>query len=130
MTQDQQPPEYFDFQQLRPQDLVVEVSTTPMYMELERIPSGFNPVGKIYVEGRLFRNLASGDAHWWLMIAAWGTVGTNVIVSVLAMLLAGESMALLPLIITIIPLMPLVRGTTTKLGKPRQESQASDGELE
>lgn len=37
----------------------------PMYQQ--RIPSGYDPMGEIYLRGRAMRNLSSGTMPWWVL---------------------------------------------------------------
>lgn len=126
MNSSQEPSEYLDFQQLHPTDLIVEIPASQAYLEIEPIPNGFSPMGEIYVRGRFFRNLASGDAQWWLIIVAWGALGTNIVMAVFLLLVAGELLAVLPLSVAVlISAAPLTRGTVAKLNQHPEESQES-----
>jgi hypothetical protein len=80
------------------------------------IPSGYDPMGDIYLRGRAARNLAGGNIRWWVIISSWLLFGT--LTSLLLLVaIAGESPHILFAfgIILIVYGIPLLRGTLVKL---------------
>ncbi|MDZ4871567.1 MAG: hypothetical protein CLLPBCKN_000955 [Chroococcidiopsis cubana SAG 39.79] len=108
---------------LDPEQIVVEVSVAPKPPYQEKIPSGYDPMGEIYLRGRAFRGLAGGKIPWWVLISGWIIFGG---LAVLILLLAFTSAAvelLLVLLIDSIPLIILWRGTVAKLSTKKQKSR-------
>lgn len=114
--------------------IVVEVPADQKSPYQERIPSGYEPMGEIYLRGRAFRGLAGGRIPWWVLISGWiffgGLALLIVISAILPALTSASFSALLPLIILAIPLIilaiPLIimwRGTTAKLSIQKQKSR-------
>jgi len=105
---------------LEPDKISVEVPAEPPIAP-ERIPSGFDPMGEIGLRGQAYRGLAGGRTPWWILISGWFVFGSIVGV-LLHAALHGSSLTLwILLIIMVIPLFILGRGTIAKLSNRNKE---------
>ncbi|MEG4810975.1 hypothetical protein QUA82_24680 [Microcoleus sp. F8-D3] len=103
--------------------IVVEVPAEQKSPDRERIPSGYEPMGEIYLRGRAFRGLAGGRIRWWVLISGWIIFG-GLALLILISAIASASFSPLPaLIILAIPIIILWRGTTTKLFIEKHKSR-------
>jgi hypothetical protein len=90
----------------------------PMYQQ--KIPSGYDPMGEIYLRGRAMRNLSSGTMPWWVLISGWVLFG-GLFFLVLGIAISSISLALiLPLIICGVPVLIVLRGTLAKLSTKKR----------
>ncbi|WP_414620078.1 hypothetical protein [Calothrix sp. CCY 0018] len=103
----------------------VSVNDEPTYQE--KMPSGYDPMGRIELEGIAFRGLAAGKISWWVLITGWfifGIVSFAMLIPAIALLASEFTSAmimLLPaLLISCIPLVVLWRGTAAKLSVKNQ----------
>jgi len=121
-----------DYNQFLPDDgldsekIVVEVPADPKPPYQERIPSGYDPMGEIYLRGRASRNLAEGRVPWWVLISGWiifGFGGLVLSILISAITSAAFELLLLALLMVSIPLIILWRGTTAKLSIEKQKSR-------
>jgi hypothetical protein len=104
-----------DENRLNRDKLSIEVPAEQRPLEYDRVPSGFEPMGEIQLRGRVFRGLASGQTPWWIIISGWlifGFIAALVLHAVIAT--SSWGMGLL-LVIVLIPLIILARGTVAKL---------------
>ncbi len=105
-----------------PQEIFIEVPSTPHYPYPERIPSAADPMGEIQIRGRALRTLGGGNVRWWVLISGWLMFGTTFLATI-AIVLFSQSYALIFLLaITAIPLFPLWKGTATKLSRRDRRS--------
>lgn len=81
----------------------------------ERIASGFDPMGEIHLRGQAYRGLAGGQTPWWILIAGWGIFGCIAAVLLHAAITFSSLTIWILLIIMVIPLFILGRGTRAKL---------------
>ncbi len=87
----------------------------------ERIPSGFDPMNEIQLRGQAYRGLASGRIPWWILISGWFVFG-GIAALLLHAAIASKSLTVwIFLIIMVIPLVILWRGTIAKLSNGRPE---------
>lgn len=101
--------------ELDSEQIVVEVPADPKPPYQERIPSGYDPMGEIYLRGRAFRSLAGGRIPWWVLISGWIIFG-GLALLILIPAITSAAFELLPaLVIVFIPLIILWRGTVAKL---------------
>lgn len=110
-----------DYKQFLPNDeldrerIVVEVPANPKPTQQERIPSEYDPMGQIYLQGRVFRGLTGGRIPWWVLISGWIIFG-GLFLSILILAIASAAFEFLPvLLFAFIPVMVLWRGTVAKL---------------
>jgi hypothetical protein len=95
--------------------IVVEIPAEPEPPYQDRIPSGYDPMGEIYLRGRAFRGLAGGRIHWWVFISGWIIFG-GLALLILISVIASAAFGLLPMLVFIsIPLIILWRGTVAKI---------------
>jgi len=118
-----------DYNQFLPDDgldsekIVVEVPADPKPPYQERIPSGYDPMGEIYLRGRASRNLAGGRSPWWVLISGWIIFG-GLALLILIPAITSAAFELLPVLLMVsIPLIILWRGTTAKLSIEKQKSR-------
>ena len=94
-------------------DLVVELPSHSPSPYQERIPSGYDPMGEIYLRGRAMRGLASGRIPWWVLTAGWLLFGVPTLFF-LSLLLQGHLEILPALLLFGIFVLILWRGTIAK----------------
>jgi hypothetical protein len=110
-----------DYKQFLPDDeldseqIVVEVPADPKPPYQERIPSGYDPMGEIYLRGRAFRSLAGGRIPWWVLISGWIIFGGLALLILIPAITSAAFEFLPALVILSIPLIILWRGTVAKL---------------
>jgi hypothetical protein len=103
--------------------IVVEVPADPKPSYQEKIPSGYDPMGEIYLRGRAFRGLAGGRIPWWVLISGWIIFG-GLALLILIPVITSAAFELLPaLVIASIPLVILWRGTVAKLSTEKHKSR-------
>ena len=103
--------------------LSIEIPAEPPRHPYDRIPSGYDPMGEVALRGRAFRRLSSGFAPWWVLMAGWAAFGGFAFMLLRLPLSTASNaalLALLPLILSLIPLLILVRGTIAKLTLPKR----------
>ncbi len=101
--------------------LFVEVPTKSESPYQEKIPSPYDPMGWIHLEGRMARGFAGGNIPWWVLISGWFLFSCYGAV-VMAIVLPSPSFGALPiLIILAIFLAILWRGTRAKLSKQKRD---------
>lgn len=95
--------------------IIIEVPADPKPPYQERIPSGYDPMGEIYLRGRAYRGLARGRIPWWVLISGWIMFGSMFLMFLISMVIAA-AWGLIPILIFIsLPIMILWRGTASKL---------------
>ena len=103
--------------------IVVEVPADPKPPYQEKIPSGYDPMGEIYLRGRAFGGLAGGRIPWWVLISGWIIFGGSALL-ILIIAITSAAFELLPvLVIVSIPLIILWRGTVAKLSTEKHKSR-------
>ncbi|MEG4508089.1 hypothetical protein QUA81_31255 [Microcoleus sp. F6_B4] len=103
--------------------IVVEVPAEQKSPYQERIPSGYEPMGEIYLRGRAFRGLAGGRIRWWVLISGWILFGGLALLILISAIASASFSALPALIILAIPIIILWRGTTAKLFIEKHKSR-------
>ncbi|WP_414577761.1 hypothetical protein [Anabaena sp. CCY 9402-a] len=97
----------------------VPAQREPVYHE--RIPSAYDPMGEIYVRGRAMRTMSSGTMPWWVLIAGWILFG-GLFLLVVSISISSISLAIIPsLIIAVIPISIVFRGTLAKLSAKKRK---------
>ncbi len=102
--------------------IVVDIPTTPpIPYEVDSIPNGYDPMGRIYLEGRGNRRLASGRVSWWVVVTAWFIAGMTMFVAVLPLFPMTVIEGVFVAVMALLPLSVLGRGTIAKLAasKPK-----------
>ncbi|MEG4446431.1 hypothetical protein QUB47_31740 [Microcoleus sp. AT9_B5] len=103
--------------------IVVEVPAEQKSPYQERIPSGYEPMGEIYLRGRAFRGLAGGRIRWWVLISGWILFGGLALLILISAIASASFSALPALIILAIPIIIMWRGTTAKLFIEKHKSR-------
>lgn len=104
----------------QPDQLSIEIPAEQPSLHPDRIPSGYEPMGEIQLRGRAFGGLASGQAPWWVMFTGWAMFGGAALLLLHFAIAAASITAWLLLILALIPLLILWRGTTAKLSSTRR----------
>jgi len=105
-----------------PNEIFIEVPSTPHYPYPEIIPSASDPMGEIQIRGHALRTLGGGNVRWWVLISGWLMFGTIFLVTVSLVLFSQSYVLIFPLAIAAIPLFPLWRGTAKKLARQSRRS--------
>ena len=122
MSENDEPKQFFRHDKLDEDRLFVEVPAEQKSPHQERIPSGYDPMGEIYLRGRAYRSLSGGTIPWWVLITSWIIFGLPVLLMLITAI-ASQSVSLLLLVaFAAIPLLIPWRGTLAKLSstKPRR----------
>jgi hypothetical protein len=132
MSRDEKSNQYFDGEFDKDQ-LFIGIPAESNYPKLEKIPSGYDPMGRIYLEGIANRNLAGGRIPWWVLISGWILYGGYALCGfVLAITLAfsegwfilvSGDLFVLMLVMVMLPLLILWRGTIAKLTIARRKTK-------
>ena len=122
MSENDEPKQFFRHDKLDEDRLFVEIPAEQKSPHQERIPSGYDPMGEIYLRGRAYRSLSGGTIPWWVLISGWIIFGLPVLLMLIAAITSLSLSLLLPLAFAAIPLLILWRGTLAKLSstKPRR----------
>lgn len=116
-----------EFNQYLPEDsskvdqdqLSIEIPAEPP-LHSEVVPSGLDPMSRIEMRGQAYRGLAGGQPPWWILISGWFVFGFFAAVAAHAAI-QNSSLALwILLVIAVIPLLILARGTIAKLATSRE----------
>jgi hypothetical protein len=119
MSENDEPNQFFRHDKLDEDRLFVEVPAEQKPPYQERIPSGYDPMGEIYLRGRAYRSLSGGTIPWWVLISGWLVFGLPALLVLIAAI-ASLSLAILPaLAVAAIPLLILGRGTLAKLSRTK-----------
>ncbi|WP_224087145.1 hypothetical protein [Nostoc sp. MS1] len=116
MSNNDEPENYFEqYSNFSSDKIRVEIPADQEPMYHQRIPSAFDPMGNIYVEGRAMRSMSSGTMPWWVLFAGWVLFG-GLFFMLLGVAISSLSFALIPsLIISGVPVLVVLRGTLAKL---------------
>jgi hypothetical protein len=122
MSENNEPNQFFRDEKLDEDRLFVEVPAEQKPPSQERIPSGYDPMGEIYLRGRAYRSLSGGTIPWWVLISGWIIFGSPALFVLIAAIASPSLSLLLLLAFATIPLLILWRGTLSKLSstKPRR----------
>jgi hypothetical protein len=105
---------YLPHRKLDKDRLIVEIPLESKMPYPDRLPSGFDPMQSIGLEGGAFRGLARGRIPWWVLITGWMIFGGFGLLT-LTLAITSSILSSLPLIlINGIPLVILWRGTAAK----------------
>jgi hypothetical protein len=108
---------FFRDQKLDEDQIFVEIPVEQKSPYQERIPSGYDPMGEIYLRGRAYRGLSSGTTPWWVLITGWLIFGLLPLLILIAAISSQSLTMLIPLVFVTIPLVIVGRGTLAKLAK-------------
>jgi hypothetical protein len=117
-----------DYNQFLPGDnlnsekIFFEVPADLKFPYQERIPSGYDPMGEIYLRGRASRSLASGRIPWWVLISGWLFFGGLALFTLIPAITLGEFSFLPALAIIAIFFVILGRGTAAKLSIKKRKN--------
>jgi hypothetical protein len=103
--------------------LIVEIPLESKMPYPDRLPSGFDPIQSIGLEGRAFRGLAGGRIPWWVLITGWVIFGGFALLTLNLAMTSGVFPILLILFINAIPIVILWRGTAAKFTINRHKKQ-------
>lgn len=62
---------FFNENKLDQDELFVEIPSVQKLTDYDRVPTSFEPMGEIYLRGRIFRRIASGKTKCWILISSW-----------------------------------------------------------
>jgi len=120
MMTNNKPNSFFDDDQMNNDELFIEVppDQTPRYQE--RLPSGYDPMGEIYLRGRAFRSLSGGTIPWWVLLSGWFLFGGLALLILIDAILSQSLGSLIVLGFFSIFLLILWRGTAAKLSSQKR----------
>lgn len=104
----------------KPEDKVsVDIPAEQSSTYVEKIPSAYNPVGEIYSEGRAMRGMSTGAMPLWVLLTGWALFG-GFFFLLLGVAISSSSLFFLPsLLLALIPLLIVIRGTKAKLSNKK-----------
>jgi hypothetical protein len=107
--------------------LFVDVPTETKTPYQDRLPSGYDPMQSISLEGRAYRGLAGGRIPWWILISGWVLFGGFALLTVSLTIASGSFGALPLLFFNGILIAILWRGTAAKIsvGRNRRPSYSN-----
>ena len=118
-------------EEFKREQFVYEVPSEAEPPSQERIPSAYEPMQKIQLDGRAYRGLAGGRTAWWVLITGWFIFGFIVFVIVIPivsdLITSGFSTALImllpALLIGCLFFRILWRGTNAKLSAKNNQNR-------
>lgn len=93
----------------------IEIPTNQFPSTYDQVPSSDDPMGRIELRGRAYQNLASGRNPWWLLISGWVVFGGVTLMLAKIAFNAGAVTPWIFLVISLIPLFIMLRGTLVKI---------------
>ncbi len=100
--------------------IFVEVPAEQKLSYHERLTSGFDPMGKIYLEGRAYREISKGRSAWWVLFSAWIIFG-GIFFMCLSAAFASPGLEILSILLIVsLPVLVTLRGTLAKLANRKQ----------
>lgn len=112
--------QFFHQEKLDRDQLFVEVPAEQKSPHPERIPSGYDPMGEIYLRGRTYRSLAGGRIQWWVLISGWIIFGGIALLILTVAIASGSLALLLSLALFTMPVWVVLRGTLAKLSSTQR----------
>jgi len=116
-------------EEFKREQFVYEVPSEAEPPSQERIPSAYEPMQKIQLDGRAYRGLARGRIPWWVLMTGWmifGGLAFVFLIPAISLLFSGSWLALVGLIpallIASVFLTILWRGTNAKLSTNKNQS--------
>jgi hypothetical protein len=114
---------YLPHRKLDKDRLIVEIPLESKMPYPDRLPSGFDPMQSIGLEGRAFRGLAGGRIPWWVLITGWIIFGGFGLLTLTLAITSGIVSSLPLILINGIPIVILWRGTAAKFKVDRRKNK-------
>ncbi len=112
------PNEFNDYlPEQKPEEYAIEIPADQSPLNLDRVPSGQDILGRIEQRGMAYSRLSRGLAPWWVLISGWVVFG-GLALGLLKMALGGNIVSWVLLAMVVLPLIILAQGTLAK-GKAR-----------
>jgi hypothetical protein len=111
---------FFDDDDLNKDKLFVDIPDEQISPDYDRIPNGYDPMGEIYLRGRAFRSMAGGRIPWWVLISGWILFGSMNLFILLLVIVSQSFAPLILLVITLLPVIILWRGTFNKISSRKR----------
>lgn len=119
-SQSEYPNPYFRNDKLDENKIFVEIPSEQKPVYHERLTSGFDPMGEIYLEGRAYRGISKGRAPWWVLFTAWIIFG-GIFFMCLSAAFASPGLEILSILLIVsLPVLITLRGTLAKLSNRKQ----------
>jgi hypothetical protein len=123
MSEQNESKSFFSDDELNKDKLFVEIPDQQISPYQDKIPSGYDPMGDIYLRGRAFRGMAGGRIPWWVLISGWIIFGSMNLFILLVAIISQSFGPLILLAFTAIPLIILSRGTFNKLSSRKHRKR-------
>lgn len=108
-----------DLAQLRQEQVFVDVPyQVNVISRAECLPSGYDPMGMIYLLGQSFQHLTQGEAHWWTLWSGWVIFGGRLLLATVVAFAVAELSPAIALGLWasgVIPVLLMTEGTERKL---------------
>lgn len=85
----------------------------------DRIPSGYDPMGRIHLQGQAHRSMATGQVPGWVLITGWIVFGGTALILAYVAIISPFVTTWVALAISLIPLFVLWRGTRARTANRR-----------
>jgi len=115
--------QYFTHERLDANKIIVEIPAEQRSVYQERLPSGFDPMGEIYLRGQAYRRLSGGKAKWWVLISGWIIFGGIFVILLLATFSSPAPATILPLIFSCFPVFLVLKGTLKKIAEEKRRKR-------
>lgn len=84
MSKNTPPDPNFDFSAFNTQPYLsskrtISIPSSAGQPPLEQLPSGFDPMGEVRLEGRAYRGLSRGKTPWWILVTSWVAIALPVL---------------------------------------------------
>ena len=86
MNENNEPKRFFPNEEFDEGQVFIEVPAEQKPQPQEKIPSGYDPMGEIYLRGRAYRSLARGRIPWWVIISSWLIFGSSALIIIVVTL--------------------------------------------
>jgi hypothetical protein len=106
---------YLNDNSLDEDKIFIEIPAEQRPVDYERLPSGFDPMGEIYLRGRAYRGISGGRTPWWVLISGWIIFGGIFVLCLSAAFVSQSIGMIFPLLLSGILVLIVLRGTLAKL---------------
>jgi hypothetical protein len=120
MNENDNSQDFFHEEKLKEKQLFIEIPAEQKSPYQERIPSGYDPMGEIYLRGRAYKSVSGGTIPWWVLISSWVIFGGLALLMLIAAITSQSWAGLLPLAFAVISILILYRGTVSKLSSTKR----------
>jgi hypothetical protein len=120
MSNNNEPQDFFgEVREPKPDKIYVEVPSEQRPPYIERINNPNDPMGEVYLRGRMMRNMSSGGMPWWVLFSGFFLFGGLTALTLSAAIASHSFEALIIVVFAAIPLFIVCKGIDNKLSMRR-----------